>query len=115
MRRGEIRFVDLGPAVGAEAARIRPAVIVSNDGANTIAALLGRGVVTVAPVTSNTEVVHPFQVLLTTTETGVRLDSKVQAEQIRSVAVERVGELMGLVPPDLMDRIDDAMRLHLGL
>ncbi|MXW95916.1 MAG: type II toxin-antitoxin system PemK/MazF family toxin [Acidimicrobiaceae bacterium] len=115
MRRGDIRFVDLDPAVGAEAARARPAVIVSNDGANTIAALLGRGVVTVVPVTSNLEAVHPFQVLLTATETGLRLDSKVQAEQIRSVAVERVGELMGRVPLDLLDRIDDAMRLHLGL
>ena len=115
MRRGDIRFVDLDPAVGAEAARARPAVIVSNDGANTIAALLGRGVVPVVPVTSNLEAVHPFQVLLTATETGLRLDSKVQAEQIRSVAVERVGELMGRVPLDLLDRIDDAMRLHLGL
>lgn len=115
MRRGEIRFVDLDPAAGAEAARNRPAVIVSNDGANTIAALLGRGVVTVVPATSNTEVVHPFQVLLAATESGLRLDSKVQAEQIRSVAVERVGEATGLVPLDLMDRIDDAIRLHLGL
>ena len=46
MRRGEIRLVDLEPVKGAEANKRRPAVIVSNDGANTTAARLNRGVIT---------------------------------------------------------------------
>ena len=115
MRRGDIRVVHLDPVVGAEAARTRPAVIVSNDGANTVAARLGRGVVTVVPVTSNIAQVHPFQVLLAAQDTGLRLDSKAQVEQLRSVAVERVGGLVGRVPLNLMAQIDDAIRLHLGL
>ena len=115
MRRGEIRFVDFDPVVGAEAARARPAVIVSNDGANTITALLGHGVVAVVPLTSNTEVIHPFQVLLTADETGLTVDSKAQAEQVRAADVQRVGSLVGLVPVDLMARVDDALRLHLDL
>ena len=115
MRRGEIRTVGLDPVIGAESARTRPAVIVSNDGANTIAALLGRGVVTVVPVTANTEVVHPFQVMLEAASTGLSLDSKAQAEQIRSVDVKHIGSLAGMVPFDLMAQIDNAMRLHLGL
>ena len=41
-----------------------------NDGANTSAARLGRGVVTVVPVTSNTERVYPFQVLLDAADPG---------------------------------------------
>ena len=84
-------------------------MIVSNDGANRTAALLGRGVVTVVPVTSNTEVVHPFQVVLAAASTGLSLDSKAQAEQIRSVDVRRIGSLVGMVPFDLMAQIDDAM------
>ena len=115
MRRGEIRIVGLDPVVGTESARTRPAVIVSNDGANTIAALLERGVVTVVPVTSNTEVVHPFQVILEEASTGLNSDSKAQAEQIRSVDVRRIGSLVGRVPIDLMAQIEDAMRLHLEL
>ena len=67
MLRGEVRFVDLDPTRGAEAAHARPAVIVSNDDANLTAARLGQGVVTVVPVTSNTERVYPFQVLLPST------------------------------------------------
>ena len=53
MRRGEIRLVDLEPVRSGEANKLRPAVIVSNDGANTTASRLGRGVVTVVPVTTN--------------------------------------------------------------
>lgn len=64
MLRGEVRLVDLDPARGAEADKRRLAIIVSNDAANGMAAKLGRGVVTVVPVTSNVERVYPFQVLL---------------------------------------------------
>lgn len=115
MRRGEIRFVDLEPIRGAEADKRRPAVIVSNDGANETAARLGRGVVTVVPVTTNVARVYPFQVLLPAPETGLPADSKAQAEQVRSVAVERVGGRVGIVPRELLAALDEALRLHLAL
>ncbi len=115
MRRGEIRLVNLDPVIGNEAARTRPGVVVSNDGANTTAARLGRGVVTVVPVTSNIDRTYPFQVLLSAQETGLATDSKAQAEQVRSVAIERVGPIVGVLGYDLMDQLDDALRLHLDL
>ena len=84
MRRGEIRMVDLDPSRGAEANKYRPAVIVSNDGANTTAERLGRGVITVVPVTSNTANIYPFQVLLTCGLHGAatRLESSSGASSI---------------------------------
>ncbi|MGB7447893.1 MAG: type II toxin-antitoxin system PemK/MazF family toxin [Ornithinimicrobium sp.] len=115
MLRGEIRLVDLDPARDSEASKRRPAVIVSNDRANATAARLGRGVVTVVPVTSNMTRVYPFQVALSAGETGLRVDSKAQAEQIRSVSVERIGPALGFVPAHLMALLDDALRLHLQL
>ena len=115
MRRGDIRLVNLDPALGSEANKLRPAVIVSNDGANAVAARLGRGVITVVPVTSNVRRVLPFQVLLTRTATGLSLDSKAQAEQVRSIAVERIGRPLGHVPPAIMTELDEALRLHLAL
>jgi len=87
-----------GPVRGSEANNRRPAVIVSNDGANSTAERIGRGVLTVVPVTSRTERVYPFQVLLPASSTGLRQDSKAQAEQVRSVAVERIGGLVGELP-----------------
>ena len=115
MRRGEIRMVDLDPSRGAAANRYRPAVIVSNDGANTTAERLGRGVITVVPVTSNTANIYPFQVLLTADSTGLQRDSKAQAEQVRSVDVERIGALVGTLDGELRGALDEALRLHLAL
>jgi mRNA interferase MazF len=115
MRRGEIRIVDFDPRRGSETSKRRPAVIVSNDGANAVAARLGRGVITVLPITSNIRRVYPFQVRLPAAATGLRQDSKAQAEQVRSVAVERLGERIGQVPGAIMLQIDEALRLHLAL
>lgn len=115
MRRGDIRLVDFEPARGSEANKRRPAVIVSNDGANATAARLGRGVLTVVPVTSNTLQVYPFQVLLPSADTGLQQNSKAQAEQIRSVAIQRIGDQIGRMPPTLMSQLDEALRLHLEL
>lgn len=109
MRRREIRWVDLDPARGVESNKRRPGVIVSNDGANTTASRLGKGVVTIVSVTSNVERIYPFQVLLTAEATGFARDSKAQAEQVRSVAVQRIGDRVGaLRSADLAD-LDEAV------
>ena len=50
--------MDLDPVIGSESDKRRPAVLVSNDGANLTAARLGRGVVTVVPITSSIERVY---------------------------------------------------------
>ncbi len=115
MRRGDVVWVDLDPVRGSEAEKRRPAVVVSNDGANRTAQHLARGVVTVVPITSQTSTVYPFQVLLPARSCGLPKASKAQAEQIRSVAVQRIGTVAGRLPADLLAVLDDAMRLHLGL
>ena len=115
MRRGDIHLVDLEPAIGAESNKRRPAVIVSNDAANATAIRVGRGVVTIVPLTSNVARLYPFQVLLPAERTGLRRDSKAQAEQVRSLDVGRVGARLGLVPFALLSRIDEALRIHLDL
>ena len=115
MRRGDIVLVDLEPTRGTKANKLRPAVLVSNDGANSTAARLGRGGVTVVPVTTNVDRVYPFQALLSAAETGLRGDSKAQAEQVRSIDVTRLGRVVGRVPAPLMRQLDEALRLHLSL
>ena len=115
MLRGEIWQVDLDPVRGSEANKQRPAVIVSNDRANATATRLGRGVVTVVPVTSNTDKVYPFQVLLTAATSGLAADSKAQAEQVRSVATQRLLHRVGQLSHAELTDLDDALRLHLAL
>lgn len=116
MRRGEVRLADLDPARGSEANKRRPAIIVSNDQANAAAVRLRRGVVTVVPLTSNVTRVLRFQVLLPAADhAGLRVDSKAQCEQVRSIAVERLGAVLSSLPRSIMADVDEALRLHLQL
>jgi len=113
-RRGSIVLVGFDPAVGSEAAKVRPAVVVSNNVA-TATALRTGGVITVVPITSNITRVHPFQTLLPADRTGLPRDSKAQSEQVRSVSVARVYAIAGWVPSELMADVDESLRLHLAL
>lgn len=115
MRRGEIRLVSFDPVLDAEAGKVRPAVVVSNNGANAAVERTGSGVLTVVPIISNVTRIYPFQVVLPAAECGLRHDSKAQAEQIRSVAAVRVGRCLGVLPSDLLAALDAALRLHLDL
>jgi mRNA interferase MazF len=115
MLRGDIWQVDFDPALGSEANKQRPAVVVSNDRANAVATRLRRGVVTVVPVTSNVAKIYPFQAFLAAAATGLTVDSKAQAEQVRSVALERLRRRIGRLPAAQLAELDQALRLHLEL
>ena len=67
------------------------------------------------PLTSNVDRIYPFQALVRAIDSGLPNDSKAQAEQVRTVSIERVGPLVGLVPVATMTALDDAPRLHLQL
>ena len=115
MWRGEIVWADLDPAREHEAAKRRPAVIVSGDEANSTVESLGRGLLTVVPLTSRVDRGLDMHVLLPRQGTGLRVASAAQVEQIRAISVSRIGATIGHVPPDLMADIDEAIRLHLDL
>jgi mRNA interferase MazF len=116
MRRGDVFWVDLDPARGSEANKIRPAVIISNNGANTAAHQNGRGTITVVPVTSNITRVYPFQVLIEAVDhPGLRRDSKALVEQIRVVDVSRIGRRITALSPITIKKLEAAMRMHLAL
>ena len=115
MWRGDIYLIDPDPVRGHESNKTRPCVIVSNNNANQMAQTLGRGVVTVVPITSNVKSVYPFQVYLDRSDTGLDFDSKAQAEQVRSVDVRRLVARIGRVPFAQMVELDRVLKLHLAL
>lgn len=116
MRRGEVYFADLEPVRGSEANKRRPVVIVSREAMNLSVTQLGEGVVTIVPLTSNVSRVLDFQVFLPALATGLPLDSKAQAEQVRALDASRLAAApMGKLPTNLMNALDDALRLHLAL
>jgi mRNA interferase MazF len=115
MRRGDLYWVDLEPTRGSEANKTRPAVIVSSDAANRAVERTRRGVVTVVPVTSNTDRILSFQVLIAAGDSGLATDSKAQAEQVRSVAAARLRGRIGALPPGVLRHLDAALRTHLSV
>lgn len=110
VRRGEIVLADFAPARRAEADFTRPAIVVTNNVANSRAP-----VVVVVPLTSNVSRVYPFQVLLPAQQTGLDRDSKAQVELIRHISVGRILRVLGRMPESLMDELDDRVREHLSL
>ncbi len=111
MRRGEIYYADLSPTVGSEINKLRPVLIVSNDANNRAATT-----VTVLPITSNVNRIYPFEVHLSSKDSGLPKPSKAQAQQIRTISKERVrGGALGRLDAALMRKTEDALRLHLDL
>jgi mRNA interferase MazF len=115
MRRGAIHWVNLDPVVGSEASKRRPAIIVSNDAANAVAERLNAGVITVVPLTSSVSSVYPFEVFVPASNSGLGRDSKAQAQQVRAISFQRVSVEIGYLTPELLNQVDEALRIHLGL
>ncbi len=116
MQRGDVVLVDLEPVQGAEANKARPAVVVGNDASLRAAVRHGRGVVTIVPITANPAVRGRMHVPLRPTPlNGLRMPSKAQVEQIRSVDVSRLRTNLGRLGPGDLDAIDEALRYHLAL
>jgi len=111
IRRGEVHIAALDPVVGKEISKTRPVVVVSNDMNNKYS-----GTVTVLPVTSgNLEKIYPFEVFLPKGSGNLPKDSKVKADQIRTLDKARLVKRIGrLGDPEIAD-IEKAMRVHLGV
>lgn len=111
MKRGEIYYAELSPTVGSEINKRRPVLIVSNDANNRAANTL-----TILPITSNVTKIYPFEVYLPSAASGLPKPSKAQAQQIRTIAKERIRNgALGILSAALMRKTGDAIRLHLDL
>jgi mRNA interferase MazF len=89
MKCGQIYYTNLDPALGSETAKRRPVLIVSNNINNQVGAT-----VTILPITSNVAKVYLFEILLQPLESGLPKPFKVQAQQIRTIAKQRINSSM---------------------
>lgn len=110
-RYGAIYDVELDPVVGSETGRRRPALVVSNDVNNQYAAT-----VTVLPITGQPAAKqYPFEVLVPAGVGGLTVDSRVKANQVRTVDKARLVRLRGQLPAQYLPEVKKALRIHLNL
>jgi mRNA interferase MazF len=111
IRRGDIYLINYRPdGREGEAAQVHPGVVVSNNTANAKTHLL-----MTIPMTSNVERLFITDVFLPNQRTGLNYDSKVQVEAMRATHVSRFVKRLGFVPDDLMEGLDNVIRMHLSL
>ncbi len=109
MKRGEIYFADLSPVVGSEQGGVRPVLILQNDMGNRyspttmVAAITGR----------KTKADLPTHVRIS--DAGLKSESIVLLEQIRTIDKTRLGEYVGKLDKDDMGRVDHAILVSLGI
>src|SRR6266511_37863 len=104
-KRGEVYLVNFDPTLGAEIQKTRPALVVQNDIANRHSAIT-----IVAAITSQfEEPLYPTEVLIQAPQGGLRTDSVVLLNQIRSIDKRRLGRRLGFLRSETMQRIDRAI------
>ena len=109
--RGEIYSANLDPVVGSEQGGSRPVVVVQNDVGNRFSPT-----VIVLAVTSQLRKARlPTHVQVNAGAQGLARDSVVLAEQIRTIDKRRLKERIGRLPQEEMERIDQALRVSMGL
>lgn len=114
VRRWEIYWVDLEPAVGSEqGGEHRPALVVSNDGFNQ-----HFDVVTVVPMTKREgkrRRVYPFEVLAPDL-VGTGHGSIVMPQQIRTISKRRLLERAGVLEDEAIQiELENRLLEHLGI
>jgi Growth inhibitor len=111
IKRGEIYLTALDPIVGKEISKTRPVVVISNDKNNEFSAT-----VTILPLTSkNLQRIYPFEVFLSKGMGNLPKDSKVKADQIRTLNKSRFILLVGKLEEQQIAQIERAIRIHLEL
>ena len=111
IKRGDIFYAELNPVIGSEQGGIRPVLIISNNTGNRHSPT-----VIIAPITSRT---HTKAKLPTHTEVQdfdkLDKDSIILLEQIRTIDKQRLKQYMGMMPDNIMARVDKALAISISL
>jgi mRNA interferase MazF len=111
-RRGELYLVEFDPGRGHETGKTRPALVIQNDIGNRHSPRT-----IVAAITSRlSPTPYPIEVVVEShRRNGLSVRSAIHLDQIRSVDRERLVKRLGALDPPMMRKVDDALKISLGL
>ena len=112
VRRGDMFYADLSPVVGSEQGGIRPVLIIQNDTGNKYSPT-----VIAAAITSQTSKTKlPTHIEIGSKNIGLKSDSVVLTEQIRTIDKSRLKEKIGHIDDDeIMNKVNGAIGISFGL
>ena len=111
IRRGDIYYANLSPVVGSEQGGHRPVLVVQNDVGNRYSPTI-----VIAAITSQiAKAKLPTHVELPADEKKIGKDSVILLEQIRTIDKRRLKEKVATLDKDMMEKVDTALRISLGL
>ncbi len=107
IKQGDIYWVNFDPTVGAEAKKVRPAVVVSNDINNEYSPIIS-----IAPITSSVARIYSFEVEIPEGTAHLTNRSKIMVNQTRAVDKARLLKFIGRLPAPLTAEVKEALKLH---
>ena len=112
IKRGDMFYADLSPVVGSEQGGIRPVVVIQNNIGNKYSPT-----VIVSAITSQLNKNKlPTHIELDSEEFGLKSDSIILTEQIRTIDKSRLKEKIGHINDQtVMSKIDNALGVSFGL
>ena len=111
IKRGDILLVNLDPVKGSEQGMIRSVLVIQNDISNEYSPTT-----IIAPITSKVyKKEYPTNVQISLKESGLKLESTVLFNQIRTIDKSRILRRLGQLAPELMRKADLAIKASLGL
>ena len=101
--RGELWLVDFSPSVGSEIKDRHPALVVSVNELNKSP----WGLVVVCPITTS-RTAKPFRlhILIAPPEGGIKHDSVIRCDQVKSVSIQRFIEKWGTIESNTLQKVD---------
>lgn len=112
IRRGDMFYADLSPVVGSEQGGVRPVLIIQNDMGNKHSPT-----VIAAAITSQTgKSKLPTHIEIGSQNNGLKADSIVLAEQIRTIDKSRLKEKIGHIDDqEIIAKINNALGVSFGI
>lgn len=109
--KGDIFYADLTPVVGCEQGGIRPVLIIQNNIGNRYSPTI-----IVAAITSRTGKQHlPTHIRLDELQNGLRQNSLVLLEQVRTIDRSRLRDYIGTLTDRQLRQVDEALAVSFGL
>ena len=112
IKRGDMFYADLSPVIGSEQGGIRPVLVIQNNVGNKY----GPTVIVSAITSRLNKNKLPTHIELDSEEFGLKSDSVILTEQIRTIDKSRLKEKIGHINNQtVMSKIDNALGVSFGL